>query len=244
MTKTYHILNGDALLQQLPDAVSGERIVAREAFVDGPVTANSLEELYQVRDQFISSTYPGYVPGEYFKKTVPEFNKILEIPPGSEINLWFEDDLFCQVNFWFVCHLLNESEHSHSVWMIRPPVHTQYGFGGIPPEKLPELLNKKISLSGDEIALLSQLWQACQKDDHKALQTISLSLTKLPFIQKAVEVQIDRAENNTPEKILSEIINELKTQQFGPVFGEFCKRAPIYGFGDLQVKIMFDKITS
>ena len=35
------------------------------------------------------------------KKTVPEFLKMQNIPENSEINLWFEDDLFCQVTFWF-----------------------------------------------------------------------------------------------------------------------------------------------
>lgn len=242
MNSVYHILNGDALLEQLPDSIIGERIVAREALVDGDVHADTLEELFRVRDHFMSESYPGYIEGEYYQKSVPEFNKIQSVPKGAEVNLWFEDDLFCQVNLWFVCHLLNESEHSYSVWLIRPPIHTQYGFGGIPPRKLPELLDKKISISGNEIALLSQLWQAYQKDDLKALQTISLSLTKLPFVQKAVEVQIDRVENNTPEKIISEIIEELDTNKFGPVFGEFCKRTPQYGFGDLQVKRVFDNL--
>ncbi len=240
--KTYHILNGDALLQQLPDSVSGERIVAREALVDGPVKAETLEELYQIRDQFISTRYPGYVAGEYFDKTVPEFNNILEIPPGSEINLWFEDDLFCQVNFWFVCHLLSKSEYSHSVYLVRPPVHSQYGFGGFQPDTLPELLNNKIQVDREIIQLLADLWKAYQYDDLKSMNELAQQLHSFPFVRNAVEAHIDRVENNTPVKILKQIIEELKTEEFGPVFREFCKRTPHYGFGDLQVKYLFDQL--
>ena len=44
-------------------------------------------------------------------------------------------------------------------------------------------------------------------------------------------------------KSLKQIISELKTHEFDPVFKEFCQREAIYGLGDLQVKRMFDKIT-
>ena len=41
---------------------------------------------------------------------------------------------------------------------------------------------------------------------------------------------------------LIQIIKELKTEEFGPVFKEFNKRESIYGFGDLQVKRLFNQI--
>jgi hypothetical protein len=37
-------------------------------------------------------------------------------------------------------------------------------------------------------------------------------------------------------------MEDLETDEFGPVFKEFNKRESIYGFGDLQVKRIFDEI--
>jgi hypothetical protein len=37
-------------------------------------------------------------------------------------------------------------------------------------------------------------------------------------------------------------MNNLETNSFGEVFKEFNKRESIYGFGDLQVKRLFDEI--
>ena len=93
----FHILNGDALLEQFPRDLKGASIVFRECMVDGPVTGNSLKELYQKRSAFFAQTYQVCTPIEYEERIVSEFNKVQKIPNGSEINLWFEDDLFCRL---------------------------------------------------------------------------------------------------------------------------------------------------
>lgn len=41
---------------------------------------------------------------------------------------------------------------------------------------------------------------------------------------------------------LQQIIDELGTEEFTLVFREFCKREGIYGFGDLQVKRLYDEL--
>ena len=114
--KQYHILNGDILKEQFPD-ISGELIVARECLVDGDVNGKNLAELYNSRAKFISKNYRGYSIRDYYEKTVPEFQKIQDIPENSDINLWFEDDLFCQVNLWFVVTATTE-EHLQAVLIV------------------------------------------------------------------------------------------------------------------------------
>ncbi len=69
-----------------------------------------------------------------------------------------------------------------------------------------------------------------------------------PFILPAVQAHIDRLPKNgnpgRPVRTLIEIMHELQTEEFGPVFREFCRRESIYGFGDLQVKQLFDDIVN
>ena len=131
MRKQYHILNGDSLKEQFPENIQGEFVVTRECLVDGNVKERDLAELYHSRAKFISENYAGYKVKDYYEKTVPEFQKIQNITEDSDINLWFEDDLFCQVNLWFVISLIYENHKNQPVFLIRPKTNNEYNFGGI-----------------------------------------------------------------------------------------------------------------
>lgn len=244
MRKVYHILNGDSLKQQFPQNILGEIIVARECLVDGNVKGSDLDELFVSRAKFLSRSYGGS-EGEYYENTASEFQKILVIHRNSDLNLWFEDDLFCQVNFWFVAHLIFEYVKNSTVYLIRPPLHTPFGFGGLNETKLTEVYQARVQIK--DIEKIAGLWKSYQSGDTEQLMSTAKKLEKtFPFILRAVEAHIDRipSENDPgrPSKALIEIMNDLQTEEFGKVFGEFNRREPIYGFGDLQVKKLLNEI--
>ncbi len=240
--KVFHILNGDALKDQLPaEAISGKIIIARECLVDGDVGGNSLDELIQSRIKFMSENY-GVLENEYVETTVPELRKIANIDKG-EVNVWFEDDLFCQVNLWFTCHLLKRKQLT--VHLIRPTRSLQYGFASYSPEELLPLLNERISLSENQVNQFSKLWKSYQSNNENGLIDAARKLAEnFPFVEEAIDAHLKRLPlgDGLPEQSLREIINDLDTKDFGIVFGEFSKRHPIYGFGDLQVKRLFDQV--
>jgi len=245
MNKQYHILNGDALKEQFPAEIEGNIIVARECLVDGPVESKSLDEFYRTRAEFISTAYGGYSPEDY-DGTITEFEKVQAIPNNSELNLWFEDDLFCQVNLWFVAHLIAQSSNQYTVFLIRPNVHTPYGFGGLNKEELQTAHNNRLPIR--KLDTLANMWTAYQDGDTELLLQLAKSLGEsYAFMLPAVQAHLDRipidSSNSRPMQSLHAIIDELQTDQFGPVFREFNQRESIYGFGDLQVKRMFDLIT-
>ncbi len=246
MRKQYHILNGDALKRQFPKKVNGELIVARECLVDGNVEGKNIEELFQTRAQFISKHYGGSEK-DYYEKTVPEFQKILKIEDNSDVFLWFEDDLFCQVNFWFVVHLLNNQNLNNNYFLVRPEADIQYGFGGLSESELILAYKNRIHLTN--IETIASLWKYYQNDNlNKLIKTGEALKNEYPFILTAVKAHIDRIPKNgnagRPTETLKSIIKELNTKDFGTVFREFNKREGIYGFGDLQVKRIFDEIIS
>ncbi len=245
MQNLYHILNGDALLDQFPKSIKGEKIILRECLVEGDVQGDSFESFCQVRADYLQQAYGQIVDVDYHTEVVPEFEKILAIPQGSVVNLWFEDDLFCQVNFWFALHLLAQTGKEVEAYLVRPEEHTEYGFGYYEPHELVWLLKTRVSITALE--KLSQLWLAYQANDLAHLREIASGLDKeYPFIANAVQAHLDRipSKNNPgkPKMILSQIMNELDTEDFGEVFQEFNHRASIYGFGDLQVKRLFDEL--
>ncbi|MFT5917401.1 MAG: hypothetical protein ACJAWV_001727 [Flammeovirgaceae bacterium] len=156
MKTQHHILNGDSLKQQFPKSIRGELIVARECLVDGNVKGSNLAELFDSRAQFISQHYDGFSQQDYYENTVPEFTKMQTIASESEICLWFEDDLFCQVNLWFVLHLLRISGQENPISLVRPRIHTQYGFGGLSESELISIYENRVLLK--QIDELAKLW--------------------------------------------------------------------------------------
>ncbi|SOE23835.1 hypothetical protein SAMN06298216_4214 [Spirosomataceae bacterium TFI 002] len=239
MKKQYHILNGDALKEQFPKTISGEIIVARECLVDGDIEGKDLLSFFQTRAKYIDKTYGD---AAYFEKTVPEFEKMQNIQEGAEINLWFEDDLFCQVNLWFVINLLTKAGKKNSVYLVRPGSNSPYSFGVLSNSELIAVFENKQELS--DFKLLASLWETYQNGDNEQMvKTAKLLKNSYPFIEPAVMAHIDRiSDGDKPTETLMAIMNELNTREFGIVFQEFSKRAGIYGFGDLQVKKLMDQI--
>lgn len=245
MRKQYHILNGDSLREHFPESIPGEVIVAKECLVDGSVKGKNLTEFFKTRAEFISRNYDGYTEQDYFEKTVPEFQKMQQIPDDADVNLWFEDDLFCQVNFWFSVNLIINSIKSSKVFLIRPTIHDQFGFGGLSESELINAYTEKIQLS--ELDKIGSLWNFYQHDEIEKLVKAANELAqKYPFILNAAQAHVNRipTENSPgrPKQTLIDIMNDLGTDSFGAVYKEFNKRESIYGFGDLQVKRLFDEL--
>ena len=244
MRKQYHILNGDVLKNQFPNNISGDVIIFRECLVEGNINGNNTDKLFASRAKFISQNYGGSKQ-DYYDKVVLEFNKILNIDNNSDINLWFGDDLFCQVNFWFVISILVKEYPKCTMNLIRPDLYGQYCFGGLNNFELSSIYEKRIELI--EIDKLVLLWELYQNSDLKELLKISEKLKNLyPFIYQAVKAHIDRIPKNgdlgRPTNTLLTIMNELNTNDFRKIFSEFNKKESIYGFGDSQVKRLYDKI--
>ena len=251
MSKTFHILNGDALLDFFPESIlSGEIIVARECLVDGPVTGKTLEEFWETRADFITAEYEEEKES-YFFDVVSEFNRISLIPPGSEVNLWFEEDLFCQVNLWFCMSLLTNVADQLKINLVQPPLKDGEpdwnGFGGLDRNELAGAYQGRQRLSATEIKLLADLWNAYKMNDRVKLEELSVTESEhFPFLRKVVQAQLDRfSEDNLsgrPEKVLKEIMLQKDMHDFKSIFKEFSIQEGIYGFGDWQVERLLNKL--
>lgn len=242
---SYHILNGDALKEQFPESLAGKIIVARECLVDGPVKAESLEGFFALRAGFISEAYGGHSVKDYYEGTVAEFEKIKNLPEQSIVNLWFEDDLFCQVNFWFTSYLLFNFTKNSNVSLVRPKEHTTNGFGGLTQLTLRQIFEDKTPVI--ELEKIACLWEYYSSGRLEDLLAAARDLqVAFPFILRAVEAHLARiptkSSKGRPTEAILEIMEALDTKEFPPVFREFNKRENIYGFGDSQVKRIFDEV--
>ena len=237
----YHVLNGDALKSQLPQEISGEVVVMRECLIEGPVKASSLEEFSELRSKFISTEYR---LDNYVDYALPELEKIQNISEGN-VHLWFEEDLFCQCNLWFVCSLLYQKPVAVS--LILPSKDLFHGFGGMNTDELNEAFHKRINLTGINVNQFALLWFAYRDQDIERLLKLGVQLhSEFPFLMTAIEAHFERLPNDNnqgkPHQIMKEIVSNSIDIDFQHVFREFNSRAPIYGYGDLQVRKIYDQV--
>jgi hypothetical protein len=246
---TYHILNGDCLADQLRKTnTNHDFMVCRECLIDGNLNAASLSDFWTIRAKYFADNYNIPARG-YFNKTVSEFEKINLIPDNSEVCLWFENDLFCQVNMWFVISILS-GHPTFKIFRVFPVPENDEdiwkGFGSASPKKLEQAYNSKIQFTPHDIELGKGLWAAYQNDDFEKLKELALSQSGcFEYLEEVCQAHIDRFPPDKtagrPDRIVKEII-ETRSEEFQIVFLEFTKREGIYGFGDLQLKIIYDRV--
>src|SRR5829696_4841574 len=158
----YNILNGDSLAHSFPNAgIEGDIIVVREALVDGDLSGDNLNDFWRSR-----AKYHGSTEADYHNGVAKEFEKIITAPDNTEFNLWFEYDLFCQVNMWFVISIINSLSIKKKVYAVytshldRTSKHFWNGFGPANSSELTICFAKRIPLNDIDLQLGQDLWTA------------------------------------------------------------------------------------
>jgi hypothetical protein len=242
-----HILPGDALASQFKSiGLNGEIIVCRECLIEGDVTGNALCEFFDQRAEFISDAY-GEDRQYYFEKVVAEFEKIKLLSKNDEINLWFEYDLFCQVNMWFIISLLNKYDLK-DVYRVYPAVLKEEerwkGFGRLSNEQLNECFSCREKFGKDDLFLGEKLWNAYRNHNlNELLQLSEMKSSCFPLLPEVCRAEIDRKQKSRPQEILKQITVS-GVSDFHKIFTKFWETEGVYGFGDLQVKKMLEQIQS
>ncbi|KMQ69763.1 hypothetical protein ACM39_01560 [Chryseobacterium sp. FH2] len=240
MEKIFHITNGDYLAEDLKKIqITGEVIVCREALVAGPLQTGNLDDFWKLRSDFMLKYYNS-APASYYKKVVSEFEKTLNIPKSSEVNLWFEDDLFCQVNMWFCISLLSKIK-GLKIYRIYPKASAKdhwKGFSISSSSDLKESLQSRFLFRENDIEFALNLWEAFKNNDNNSLQQLSENLSQcFKYLEEVIEVYL----HTSPEDFIENLIEDEVTD-FNIIFEKFQKEFEMLGFGDLQVKAVYDKI--
>jgi hypothetical protein len=235
--KKMHVLPGDATAEDFRNSgIEGETVICRECLVEGDVRAENPEDFWAVRAGFIKAAY-GESEEKYFREVVGEFKKLENLAPGTEVNLWFEYELFCQANMWFCLSLLQNTKAS--VYRVAPVVRAEKdvwkGFGNLSDGDLKRCFAERVKFTGEEIRLGAELWQAFRNADYEKLEQLSEAESDcFPRLKEVCRAEIEK--DFRPRKVLREIIADGARDFAREIFPEFSVRAGVYGFGDAQVK--------
>ena len=149
------------------------------------------------------------------------------------MNLWFEDDLFCQVNFWFCVYLLS-SNKTLKLYRIFPKTNEKNhwkGFSVSSSSELQEALNSKISINSDDNNLILKLWKSFQNKDEIELERLSLyHSTAFRNLDSVIKIYLEKEY----EQFILNLI-KIGIADFNEIYKKFQQEFEMLGFGDLQV---------
>lgn len=233
----FHVLNGDCLAEKIPSDLAGEKIIWRETLVLGPTLE---EDFFKNREQFIIKNYGGNSV-DYSEKVLREYEKFQKIPANSNLYFWFEYDLFCQVNFWFLLSKIKqENIELFIVYPITKKGNDKWkGFGNLNSDDLKtSFLNAK-KIDNQDKFLAKKLWETFSIKDFEELKLLSKSNSNIfQELPKLIEI-IENRFNGTLKKQISELKNE--GDDFLQLFKRFTEKFGIYGFGDLQFQLLLNE---
>ena len=237
---TLHVLNGDSLKERFPE-LPGEIITMRECLMEGPVSETDPQAFFAARKEFLAEFDD---EENSYDLTVSELMRMKE-PDFTDIYLWFEEDLFCQVNMWFLIDLCRIFGATARLWHVKTADDRPYSFAAHSNAEL--IIQFDLKMRINHLPEWYGLWNSYRSDDLEGFKKHALRLSsEYPYVLRAAEAHIARNPENPmagrPIQVLKDIISGLDNPAFGPVFMEFCKREPIYGYGDLQIKVMYDSL--
>jgi len=245
MADTLHILNGDSTRQILEVAgLEGDRCVWPDVLSDGPTILEvGSDEYWQTRRDYMSKAFEITVEA-FDEKAKSEFEKMSGYGSYKEVVLWFEYDLFCQINLITLMHWLKGQDRGDTkISLICVGREEGYenlvALGELPPEKYPELFERRRIMGTYDFIFASDAYEAwCSNDPTDLDNFILLSSNEFPYLSDALKAHLKRFPSvqtgltEIEEKIVELVRNGHDSSR--KIVGNLLRWQAHHGFGDLQ----------
>ena len=185
-----HVANGHATTGLIElSGVPGRTEIWADPLNEGPVPGNvSDDELLLIRARFLASQHEsGDVAAD-----LRRWREAVDHDAGyDELVLWFEHDLFDQLNLIQLLTHLGGKPRSKPITLVcidRYPGHTDFkGLGELEPRDLAVLFKERRTVDAAEFALATRAWSAYRSPDPRAIEELLKGDTSaLPFLFAAL----------------------------------------------------------
>ncbi|WP_323757449.1 hypothetical protein [Roseivirga sp.] len=245
MQNTLHILNGDSSLHLFQKSgINGDKAIWREVLSDGLVLDSfGTDQFWQSRAAFMTA-FTKTSSSDYHEKVIDEFKKIQNFKAYKEVVLWFEYDLFCQINLMALLHWFQQQDKADvKISLICVGQVDGYeklmGLGELSFERYPELFEQRRILGRNDFNFASDAFQSFCSNNPKDMENfILLPSNEFPYLAKAFQAHLMRFPSsksglNLIEQEIIKLIESGKNTEIA-LIGALLKWQKYYGFGDLQ----------
>ncbi|APZ46884.1 DUF1835 domain-containing protein [Polaribacter reichenbachii] len=241
-----HITNGDSTTNYLKKLkFKGEFITWREMLCEGKTTIDvGSESFWKNRYDFFKSSYK-VSKQKFIDYTIKEYRNLCNEKQQKEIVLWFEYDLFCQINMIAVISWLKRYRKGHHISLVCSGKvgnsKRMYALPELNEKQIQSHFKNRMELTQDDIEYADYIWQLYCSDSPLRLETVYKFNPMSPFqyLTSAIEAHLLRFPsianglNKVENTILETALNKKPTSK-NELISQLLKDGDAYGFGDLQ----------
>src|SRR6266508_3189197 len=188
-----HIHNGESVAGTARKAdLPGEHLAWREALVCGPAPSGLSDDAFRkVRAAHLSDAYGADID-RYERELREQEEALTRFTDHEEAVLWFEHDLFCQVNLiylldWFAQRELGRTNLTLVSVDDFPGIDDFRGLGQLNEEQLVSLFPQRHEITSAQLSLGSKAWPAYSSSDPSTIESLLNGDTSaLPFLKPAL----------------------------------------------------------
>jgi len=245
MSSLLHITNGDSLTDRLQSLkFKGDIITWREMLCEGKTLTNvGSESFWKTRFEFLNKNYK--VSKSWFvEKTLKEYRSLCNHKQQDQIVLWFEYDLFCQINMLAVISWLKTHRKYAQISLVcsgnEDETDKMYGLGEVSDEKLQELYDNRTELSMNDIEFADYVWQLYCSDNPIRLENLTdFKNNQYDYLSDAIKAHLKRFPTiknglNDIENHVLRLSFEKKPKSKKELVRTVLMDQGVYGFGDSQ----------
>lgn len=202
------------------------------------------ENFWKIRYEFLNKFYK-ITKRSFVDRTLKEYRSLCNHKSEDEIILWFEYDLFCQINMIAVLSWLKKHRKGVQVSLVTSGLQEggdrYLGLSELTKEQLLNLYETRLELSQDDIEHADYVWQLYCSSNPLQLENVvqQPNTTQFEYLPLALEAHIKRFPTvrnglNELENRFLRIAADQKPASKNALVGSMLKDQGVYGFGDLQ----------
>jgi uncharacterized protein DUF1835 len=245
MSSLLHITNGDSLTNRLESLhLKGDIITWREMLCEGKTLTNvGSESFWKTRFEFLNKNYK-VTKSWFVEKTLKEYRSLCNHKQQDQIVLWFEYDLFCQINMLAVISWLKTHRRYAHISLVcsgnEDETDKMYGLGEVNDEQLLKLYENRIELSQNDIEYADYVWQLYCSDNPIRLENLTdFRNYQFDYLSDAIKSHLRRFPTiknglNDIENRILQLSVDKKPKSKRELVRTVLSNQGIYGFGDTQ----------
>ena len=249
MKSLLHITNGDSFTERLKTLpFKGDIVTWREMLCEGKTLSSvGSESFWKTRFEFLNKNYR--ISKSWFvEKTLKEYRSLCSHKQQDQIVLWFEYDLFCQINMLAVLSWLKTYRRHAEISLVcsgkEDNTERLYGLNDLSDEQLTEIYERRIILSQDDIEYADYVWQLYCSDNPMRLENLAdFDSFQFKYLSEAIKAHLQRFPTiknglNAVENTVLGVAREQKPKSKRDLIGKILQNQGFYGFGDSQYERM------
>lgn len=246
-----HITNGNSLTDYLRELNFTEDILTwQEMLCEGPtIPAIDSDAFFELRAEFLKNYYDIEVDTDELQK---ELSKLDNVENYSEINLWFEYDLFCHINLLGVINLLHQKNIDKPLYLIcSGRVEGEKSLKALTelsPEQLKAHYDDRILLKQEDIDLAIALWRTYCGKDQNIMKPYIVTKSSFKYMSNCLKAHLKRFPHqksglNVLEDNILRLLRDNHIKSEHHLLGYSLNYQGYYGFGDMQLQRLIKKLS-